>query len=85
MVGHTDTMGTAEHNLALSRSRAHTIASWFKGRAVGIPIAYEGMGETALLVKTADQIDEPRNRRVDYILALEPPRMGGANVAWKVP
>jgi outer membrane protein OmpA-like peptidoglycan-associated protein len=85
VVGHTDTVGTAEHNLVLSRKRARTIAAWFKGRGVGIPIAYEGTGEAALLVKTADQVDEPRNRRVDYILSLSPPRLGSADVAWKTP
>jgi outer membrane protein OmpA-like peptidoglycan-associated protein len=85
VVGHTDTVGTVDHNLTLSRRRARTIATWFKGRGITLPIAYEGMGKSVLLVKTADQVDEPRNRRVDYILALEPPRIGGADVAWKVP
>ena len=85
VAGHTDTVGTAEHNLTLSRKRAKMIAGWFKGRGAGLPIAYEGMGEAVLLVKTADQVDEPRNRRVDYILALEPPRLGGADVGWETP
>jgi len=85
VAGHTDTVGTVDHNLVLSRKRARVIAAWFKGRGLGAPIAYEGMGKSALLVKTADQVDEPRNRRVDYILALEPPRVGGADVAWKAP
>ncbi len=84
VVGHTDTVGTAEHNLTLSRKRARAIASWFKGRGLGAPIAYEGMGKAGLLVKTADQVDEPRNRRVDYILALEAPRLG-ADLAWRTP
>jgi outer membrane protein OmpA-like peptidoglycan-associated protein len=85
VVGHTDTVGTEEHNLTLSRRRARTIAAWFKGRGLGMPIAYEGMGKAGLLVKTADQVDEPRNRRVEYILALGPPRIGGVELAWKVP
>jgi outer membrane protein OmpA-like peptidoglycan-associated protein len=84
VVGHTDTVGTGEHNLTLSRKRARAIAGWFKGRGLGIAIAYEGMGKAGLLVKTADQVDEPRNRRVDYILALEPPRLG-AELGWKTP
>jgi outer membrane protein OmpA-like peptidoglycan-associated protein len=84
VVGHTDTVGTADHNLTLSRKRARAIAAWFKGRGLVSPIAYEGTGKAGLLVKTADQIDEPRNRRVDYILALEPPRLGG-DLAWKTP
>jgi outer membrane protein OmpA-like peptidoglycan-associated protein len=85
VVGHTDTVGTDEHNLTLSRRRAHTIAAWFKGHGLPLPVAFEGVGKAGLLVKTADQIDEPRNRRVDYILALEPPKMGGVDLAWKVP
>jgi outer membrane protein OmpA-like peptidoglycan-associated protein len=84
VVGHTDTMGSAEHNLMLSRKRARAIAAWFKGRGLKIPIAYEGMGESALLVKTADEVDEPKNRRVDYILALEPPALAG-DKSWKTP
>ena len=84
VVGHTDTVGTADHNLTLSRKRARAIAVWFKGRGLGASIAYEGTGKAGLLVKTADQVDEPRNRRVDYILALEPPRLGG-DLAWKTP
>jgi outer membrane protein OmpA-like peptidoglycan-associated protein len=84
VVGHTDTVGTVDHNIALSRKRARAIASWFKGRGLGIPIAYEGVGESGLLVKTADQVDEPRNRRAEYILGLAPPR-AGADVAWKTP
>jgi outer membrane protein OmpA-like peptidoglycan-associated protein len=84
VVGHTDTVGTADHNLTLSRKRARAIATWFKGRALATLIAYEGMGKAGLLVKTADQVDEPRNRRVDYILALEPPKLG-ADLAWRTP
>lgn len=84
VVGHTDTVGTPDHNLTLSRKRARAIALWFKGRGLGAAIAYEGMGKAGLLVKTADQVDEPRNRRVDYILALEPPKLGG-ELGWKTP
>jgi outer membrane protein OmpA-like peptidoglycan-associated protein len=84
VAGHTDTVGTAEHNLTLSRKRARMIASWFKGRGLAIPILYEGIGESGLLVRTADQVDEPRNRRAEYILALAPPRLGGDS-SWKTP
>jgi outer membrane protein OmpA-like peptidoglycan-associated protein len=83
IVGHTDTVGSAEHNLGLSRRRARSIAAWFKGKGLKNPISYEGLGETAPLVKTADEVDEPKNRRVDYILALEPPRAASGEVAWK--
>jgi outer membrane protein OmpA-like peptidoglycan-associated protein len=73
IAGHTDTQGTAAHNLDLSRRRARAIASWFSQNGLGLPIFFEGFGKSALLVKTADQVDEPRNRRVDYILAMDEP------------
>lgn len=85
IVGHTDTMGPAEHNLGLSRRRARSIASWFRGHGLRIPIAYEGMGEHSPLVKTADETPEAKNRRVDYILSLEPPKLpqGAQGFGWK--
>jgi outer membrane protein OmpA-like peptidoglycan-associated protein len=85
IVGHTDTVGTDAHNFRLSLARAQSIAQWFRGRGLTIPIAYEGVGETALLVKTADEVDEPRNRRADYILAVDEPTLktSGFRPAWK--
>jgi outer membrane protein OmpA-like peptidoglycan-associated protein len=75
IAGHTDTVGPAEYNLRLSRLRAQAIARWFRQRGLRIPIAWEGFGEYSLLVKTADDVDEPRNRRVDYILAVDEPTL----------
>jgi outer membrane protein OmpA-like peptidoglycan-associated protein len=85
IAGHTDTQGSDEHNMALSRNRAQSISSWFMKNGLCVPIAFEGFGETALKKMTADNVDEQANRRVDYILAVEPPAMGrkGASPAWK--
>ncbi|HEY5955462.1 MAG TPA: OmpA family protein [Polyangiaceae bacterium] len=84
IAGHTDTQGSAEHNLLLSRSRAQAIAEWFVKKGLCVPIAYEGFGETALKKLTADNVDEQANRRVDYILSVEPPIIKqGATPAWK--
>ncbi len=84
IAGHTDTRGKADHNMALSRARAESIAKWFKQEGLCVPIAYEGFGETALRKVTADEVDEPANRRVDYILSVEPPVIRkGAAAAWK--
>ncbi|HEY2409783.1 MAG TPA: OmpA family protein [Polyangiaceae bacterium] len=85
IAGHTDTVGPASHNLTLSRSRARAIASWFAQHGLKLGIAFEGFGESALLIKTADEVDEPRNRRVDYILAMREPIMktSGFHPAWK--
>lgn len=84
IAGHTDTQGSNEHNMTLSRNRAQAIAAWFLKRGLCIPIAFEGFGETALKKLTADNVDEQANRRVDYILSVEPPTIKkGAAPAWK--
>lgn len=84
IAGHTDSVGSDEYNQSLSQRRAQSIAAWFLKRGLKVPVAYEGFGETALRVKTKDEVDEPRNRRVDYILAVEPPMTkGGKTPAWK--
>jgi outer membrane protein OmpA-like peptidoglycan-associated protein len=84
IAGHTDTVGTAAHNLKLSQDRARSIAAWFRKRGVKLPISFEGFGETSLEVKTADNVDEPRNRRVDYVLSDGPPQYSAAfKPSWK--
>ena len=85
IAGHTDSVGTGAYNLQLSRARAQAIAGWFRKRGLKIPIAYEGFGESALLLKTADEVDEPKNRRVDYILSIDEPafKTSGFRPAWK--
>jgi len=85
LAGHTDTVGTDAHNFGLSMQRARAIALWFRQRGLSIAVAYEGFGESALLVKTADEVAEPKNRRVEYILALAEPTIAtsGFRPAWK--
>jgi outer membrane protein OmpA-like peptidoglycan-associated protein len=73
IAGHTDTVGAAKYNLALSLKRAQTIAAWFRKMGLALPIAFEGYGEQALRIATPDNTDEPRNRWVDYILSVEEP------------
>lgn len=85
IAGHTDSVGAPAYNVQLSRARAQAIAGWFKKRGLRIPIAFEGFGESALLVKTGDEVDEPKNRRVDYILSIDEPvfKTSGFRPAWK--
>lgn len=89
IAGHTDTVGAFDYNIGLSRERARAIASWFRQRGVAVPVAYEGFGESSPRVATADQVDEPRNRRVDYIIADDPAAAGsilktsGFKPSWK--
>jgi outer membrane protein OmpA-like peptidoglycan-associated protein len=84
IAGHTDTRGSNERNMDLSRRRAQSIADWFKKRGLCVPIAFDGFGETVLRKMTGDEVDAQENRRVDYILAVEAPPVGkGAKPAWK--
>jgi outer membrane protein OmpA-like peptidoglycan-associated protein len=66
VIGHTDTVGDPAANDRLSAQRAETVKSFLVG--IGIPvdrIRTAGRGERALLVPTASNVDEPRNRRVE--------------------
>ncbi len=73
VAGYTDTQGNPSNNQTLSDSRARAIAGWFRQRGFQGPIWYQGFGEGALAVATADETDEPRNRRAIYLLAAETP------------
>ena len=66
VIGHTDTMGPLEYNDALSLKRAARVRNDFTGR--GIPtdsVSIAGRGEREPVVATADEVSEPRNRRVE--------------------
>ena len=83
VAGHTDTVGDAAANQVLSARRARAIARWFRSHGVKGAIRFAGFGESHLWVQTPDDADEPRNRRAEYIVAVDAPRIGGAEVAWK--
>ena len=66
VIGHTDTVGDPAANDRLSAQRAETVKGFLIG--IGIPaerIRTAGRGERELLVPTASNVDEPRNRRVE--------------------
>ena len=66
VVGHTDTMGPAASNIELGLRRANAIRSALIDAGVDAAlIEATSHGEADLLVKTADEVSEPRNRRVD--------------------
>ena len=71
--GYTDTVGSKKDNRRLSEKRARSIAAYFKKQHLPIQILYAGFGEDALLVKTADQTEESRNRRAVYVVANQIP------------
>ncbi|MGN6515249.1 MAG: OmpA family protein [Rhizomicrobium sp.] len=70
---YTDTSGSPDQNMEVSRKRAYTVG----GALVkdGVPLARlqaHGHGETDLKVKTGDSVNEPRNRRIEIRIVARP-------------
>ncbi len=66
VIGHTDRVGTRADNDALSMQRAQTMRDLLVAEGLlGGKIEVAGRGERELLVPTADEVDEARNRRVE--------------------
>ena len=66
VIGHTDTVGTSASNITLGMKRAEMIRKQLID--IGLdPTLMEivSHGEADLLIKTADEVPEPRNRRVE--------------------
>ena len=65
MTGHTDTVGAGPQNDDLSRRRAQQVRQMLIDRQFpAARIEAVGRGERELAVPTADDVEEPRNRRV---------------------
>jgi len=66
VIGHTDTVGELRGNDQLSAQRAETVKGFLVG--IGIPaerIQTAGRGKREPIVPTTDNVDEPKNRRVE--------------------
>ena len=69
--GHTDTSGSPAYNMALSLRRANTVRDALVKEGVpATAITATGVGEANLLVKTADGVREPQNRRVEIVVVV---------------
>jgi outer membrane protein OmpA-like peptidoglycan-associated protein len=66
VVGHSDTTGADAYNLRLSRQRALAVANVLTANGVD-PKSLEitSHGKRRLLIPTGDNVNEPRNRRVE--------------------
>ena len=69
ITGHTDRMGTLESNdqLALDRAIAVRDALLARGLRASL-VRVVGRGEREPLVRTEDEVPEPKNRRVDVLV-----------------
>lgn len=67
--GHTDAVGDKTMNQDLSERRAATVAGFLiqEFRLPAERLSTRGVGEEQLMVPTADNVPEPRNRRVHIV------------------
>ena len=69
VTGHTDSTGALLANDALSLKRASVVAQLLVGQgAAASRVEAVGRGKRELLVPTADEVDEPQNRRVEIVV-----------------
>ena len=69
VVGHTDTMGNADTNVALGLKRATSVQRLLVTAGLDPAIIeVRSHGEVDLAVKTPNNTPEPRNRRVEIVV-----------------
>jgi len=69
IIGHTDTKGSDKINNKLSLKRAMKIKEWLTQKNIDLKnLSVHGYGESDLLVKTADDVSESQNRRVEIFI-----------------
>jgi outer membrane protein OmpA-like peptidoglycan-associated protein len=66
VIGHTDTTGSAASNVELGLRRANAVRAMLIETGLdGASVDVTSHGEATLLITTADEVFEPRNRRVE--------------------
>ena len=69
IIGHTDTIDSNEKNIKVSLQRAKYISSMIKKMNIKVvSLSAKGYGEEDLLVKTADNVEEQKNRAVEIFI-----------------
>lgn len=77
LAGHTDTVGSPDYNITLSRQRADAVSGALVREGVpAAAISTGAQGEASLPVQTADNVDERRNRSVDIAVVGQMVRAG---------
>lgn len=70
--GHTDKVGTNENNMSLGQQRADAVKDFFLKE--GVPetmMITESKGENSPAIQTKDNVQEPRNRRVEVRFSVQ--------------
>jgi outer membrane protein OmpA-like peptidoglycan-associated protein len=69
IIGHTDTTGTDAVNMKISLERAEAVAKLLVERGISRSVmTLQYFGKSDLLIPTADQVAEPKNRRVEVFV-----------------
>ncbi len=69
LIGHTDTVGSAEDNMALSLQVAGEVRDAMVAQGIDpAVIDVEGRGETELVIPTEDEVPNQANRRISWEL-----------------
>jgi len=69
VIGHTDTVGSDVFNDGLSRQRGEVVRKALLARGIAVEsIVVVGRGKREPIVPTADNVAEPRNRRVEILV-----------------
>ncbi len=69
IIGHTDTVGDREKNKILSLKRANIVKDMLIKEGMDPTLlSVKGYGENDLLVETADEVSEPKNRSVEIFI-----------------
>ena len=69
LIGHTDTAGSAQGNLRISLKRSNYIKNLIENQNINIySLLVKGYGEEDLLVPTANNIHEAKNRNVEIVI-----------------
>ena len=69
IVGHTDSQGTLESNLQLSRARADAVVAALKAQhgVDGARLSAHGLASLAPVASNRDEAGRARNRRVELV------------------
>ena len=71
--GHTDSSGTDENNLRLSRQRADAVRSWLVEHGVDAArLEAQGLGESRPIVPNDTAENRQKNRRVEFHIETVP-------------